>query len=415
MTALLLGSLAIPAAAQSSGISGVITNKTTNKPAAGEEVSLLALTQGMEEVATVKTDGAGHYRFDKVDGGMHLVRVEHQKASYYASVPAGTSKVDLGVYDVAAKLSGITTKAQMLRIETDQQQLHVVQSYIVANDSVPARTEFGAEGYSIYIPADAKIDASEATGPGGMAISSAPEAAGDKGHYTFAFPLRPGETRFEVSYHLPYSGSFSFGARDSLATANLAIAVAHGITFKPGKDAGFQPLNDEADAQGFLMRDLKPLQMVAFSVSGSGSFPRQAQEQEQGQAAGPADGTTAAATPVDNRPGMGLGPPSGDPGPMDKYKWWILGVLAFVLVGVAGVMLRPRTGAGPTLPTLPAVAATGAPVTKGSVLDVLRDELFTLETERLRGKVTEADYTARKAALGLVLQHALERQVGSQS
>ena len=33
-----------------------------------------------------------------------------------------------------------------------------------------------------------------------------PRAAARKGRFAFAFPLRPGQTEFQISYHLPYNG-----------------------------------------------------------------------------------------------------------------------------------------------------------------------------------------------------------------
>ena len=44
-------------------------------------------------------------------------------------------------------------------------------------------------------------------------------------------------------------------------------------------------------------------------------------------------------------------------------------------------------------------------------LQALRDEMFTLETDRLEGRVTEAEYTQLKAAFDLVLRRALARTV----
>jgi hypothetical protein len=107
---------------------------------------------------------------------------------------------------------------------------------------------------------------------------------------------------------------------------------------------------------------------------------------------------------------MGLGAPSGDPGVMGKYRWWIVGGMGLVLAAVAGVMLRPRKIAAEARVMPTALAAAGS----GNALEALKEELFALETDRLRGKVTETDYAAMKAAVGLVLQHALKRQAGSQ-
>jgi hypothetical protein len=44
------------------------------------------------------------------------------------------------------------------------------------------------------------------------------------------------------------------------------------------------------------------------------------------------------------------------------------------------------------------------------LLAALKEELFTLETERLEGKLSESEYAEQKAALETVLRRALSRQ-----
>ena len=49
------------AAAQN--ITGTVTNGTTGKPAAGDEVTLLSLSQGMQEIGSTKSDAQGRFSF----------------------------------------------------------------------------------------------------------------------------------------------------------------------------------------------------------------------------------------------------------------------------------------------------------------------------------------------------------------
>ena len=71
-------------------ITGVVTNKTTNKPAAGDDVCLIRLAQGMQEAARTKTDRGGTSSWDSCgDNGIHLVRVTHDKANYFRPAPPG--------------------------------------------------------------------------------------------------------------------------------------------------------------------------------------------------------------------------------------------------------------------------------------------------------------------------------------
>jgi len=43
------------------------------------------------------------------------------------------------------------------------------------------------------------------------------------------------------------------------------------------------------------------------------------------------------------------------------------------------------------------------------LMQVLKEELFSLETDRLQGHVSEADYANSKAAIELILKRALQR------
>jgi 5-hydroxyisourate hydrolase-like protein (transthyretin family) len=91
-------------------ITGVVTNRTNDKAASGDDVVLLKLAQGMQELARAKTDSKGRYTI-KVPadeaGALHLVRVSHDGANYFTAVPAGTTKADVDVYTAAAEVDGI--------------------------------------------------------------------------------------------------------------------------------------------------------------------------------------------------------------------------------------------------------------------------------------------------------------------
>jgi hypothetical protein len=64
--------------------------------------------------------------------------------------------------------------------------------------------------------------------------------------------------------------------------------------------------------------------------------------------------------------------------------------------------------------SLPVVAQTAAGQQtlagqQAQLLQVLKEELFGLETDRLQGHVSETDYLESKAAIELVLRRALQR------
>lgn len=435
--------LVIPFAAPSAlaaTISGTVTNGTNNKPSAGDDVILVSLQQRMQETARTRTDAHGRYSINAPDQGMHLIRVDHEKASYFQPAPPNTSTVDITVFDVAAAIPGITTEANVIRVETDPQGLHVTQSYFVKNDSKPPRTQFSSRSYEIYLPPDAKIEGAAAMGPGGMPVASSPAPLGEKGHYAYLFPLRPGETQFQVTYSLPYSGSAKFTPKLAGSADNVVVMVPKSMTFTPDPSTPYQTINDDINAQTFVAKNVSPTQALGFSVSGSGALPRDV------QTASAANGQPGAAPAADNRPGGGLGNPIDTPDPLNKYKWWILsGVGLLLVIGAAFFLRRPaqQADADTRFASLnqpadqPAAAeqyaapltwtqgapppATVAPIPAPrpaepepedhtrSLLNSLKEELFALEADRARGNVGEVEYAAHKQALEAIIRRALNR------
>ena len=71
-------------------LTGTVTNATTGKPAAGDEVALLSLTGGMQETSSVRTDAQGKFTLDEPDEQVeHLIRVNHDGAFYFQGSSGG--------------------------------------------------------------------------------------------------------------------------------------------------------------------------------------------------------------------------------------------------------------------------------------------------------------------------------------
>src|SRR5580765_8316385 len=111
-------------------ISGTVINGTTNKPSSGDEVALLSLATGMDEVAKTTTDKQGHYTLNVPDDStQHLVRVTRQSVSYFKSAPPGTATADITVYDAATQLNSVATEARVLTLSASGGSLEVGDRY----------------------------------------------------------------------------------------------------------------------------------------------------------------------------------------------------------------------------------------------------------------------------------------------
>ena len=105
------------------------------------------------------------------------------------------------------KIDGIEVVADIVRLQVEQGQLVVVREFGVQNTSKPPRTQMNERNLEFYIPDGAQIipDSATATTENGNPLKTAPVPEGEKNRYAFIFPLRPGLTRFEVAYQLPYT------------------------------------------------------------------------------------------------------------------------------------------------------------------------------------------------------------------
>lgn len=438
--AVVLFSLAVLAHAAT--ITGAVTNKTTSKPAVGDKVELVDVQAGMSVAATAKTDSSGRFSLNKPGSGPYLVRVIHQGSPYFVAAPEGSASADVPVYDAAPSVGGVSIEADVIEVEAENGQVHVTERYFVHNTSSPPRTQYNpAHGFEIVLPADAVIDGTAARRPTGLPTSTQLKAASEKNHFQFDFPIQPDEgdkdTLFQVGYHVPYSsGSFTFRPQELLPAENVAFLLPKSIAFK---GPGFQSVQQDPGIQTLLAKNVQPGQELTATISGTGSMPREAQGQQTSDAG--AQGSQDTSTPGNN-PGGGIGQPIGTPDPLTKYKWWILLGMFLGLSAVAGFLLRrPAAAAAPGInvavpipnpaPKARRTAAPAAPVAapaysappaaapaysaspashNATLLTVLKEEMFAIESEKLSGALSPNDYKEQKSALETVLKRALKKQ-----
>jgi hypothetical protein len=419
---LALSLLLTGAFAHAASVSGTVTDKTTGKPAAGDAVVLVDVQAGMGEVAHATTDASGHYTLNTPGSGPYLIRVTHQGAGYFIAAPQGGGPGDIPVYDVAAKVQGVFIEADVLEAEADNGQLKINERYFVHNTGTPPTTQWSQKSFEIVLPPDATVTDTGAQRPSGLPTSIKMDPDGPKGHYSFNFPIQPDEgekdTLFQISYTLPYSsGKYAFKSSVSLPADNFAILMPKSMTFVAGAGADFKTVNEDPGVQTFLLKNAVPGKTIEFTISGTGSIPR---EQQNSGATQPGDNSSQAGAPTSG-PGGGIGTPINTPDPLTKYKWWILGGLALLLVAAAAFLLR-KPGVAPVQvyapgegqPGVAASATSSAAATATSrstaLLQVLKDELFAIESERINGTLSQADYAEQKAALEIVLKRALSKR-----
>lgn len=411
-------------------ITGTVTNATNNKPSAGDSVTLIDVQAGMSEAAHAATDAHGRYSLESPGMGAYLVRVNHQGGAYFIAAPPGGAPGNVTVYDVAPKVDGVAIDADMLLVEAAGGMLRVQERYLVRNTSLPPKAQFSNNTFEITLPSGAELDGASATRPGGLATNTRLVPLGQAGHYTFNIPIQPDqgekETMFEVQYHLAYNGKYTFTPHLQMPADNLVVYVPKSMSFSGAQGASFQSAQQDPRVQTFVAKSVSPGQAIAFAVSGEGQMPRDAQSAGMQQGGAMMAGGAAVA------PGGGIGAPIDTPDPLTKYKWWILAFMTLLLIAGAGYLLRNRGAeaiaaaasqpyqAAESRPLLsffrlsaPAAAMPAAPMptragNQSMLLNIIKDELFAIESEKLSGVLPESEYEEVKAGLQAVLKRALK-------
>jgi len=395
---LLLGTLA----AGASGITGTVRNGTTNEPSSGDDVILLKLVGGMVEESRTKSGRAGNFTLPVEDSSTpHVVRVVHQKVTYHAIAPPGTQSVgEVAVYEAAPKVEGIAGSDDVMIIQSDGGTLHVTEMFALHNGSTPPHTLMGDKTFEIFLPASAELDSSMAAGPGGMPVNSAPVPLADRGHYGFVFPLRPGETQFQIEYHLPYSGAADFTPRVTVPMEMLAVMLPKSIQFSAAHPENYTH-KDKNDVIVQVAKNVAPGAVTAFHISGKGTLPPDALKNLSGDDTSASEAAGAQAP----RPGGGMAVPEGTPDPMQNYRLWFLAGFVLLLGGGAFWITTRQSATTPT-----PVTASLPGNRSNMLLEALKEELFQLESERLQQKLSAEEYEKAKTALDATLARAMRRE-----
>lgn len=441
LSSVLLGVLALclTLSASAQTLTGTVKNSTTGKPAAGDDVVLITLGQGMEEAGRTKADSKGNFSFKLNDQGPHLIRAIHQGVTYHRMAPPGTTSVEVEVYDVGKQVEGVEVVADVMRLQAGQGQLNIQRIFAVQNTSKPPRTQMNERNLEFLVPEGAKIIRGSAVTQGGNPLNSNPVPEDDKKtRYSFVFPLRPGNTQFEVEYELPYDGKANVDPKSLYSLQHFVAIVPKGMQFSAASDANFKQMNDpqQPDANVQVASTAQAGQHLSFQISGEGTLG-----DRQESAGAPSEPGGGGAQQGD-RPGGGLGPPIDAPDPLQKYRWWILAGFAAALI-VGGIFVASRQQAAqraaragglsqmedaedfevpaPPRPARQSAAkarpapveqpvATPAPRNSSKLLEGLKDELFELEIEHKQGRISQQEYEKTKAALDQTLERALKRE-----
>ena len=420
-------------------ITGVVRNKTSGQPAAGNEVLLFRLIEpnsiqpslpAMQEEARTHTDAQGSFTLDvRYPNQSHVVRIVHQGVNYEQRLSTSET-VSIDVFDAVSKLQGLAGSIEIIRIGAQGDHLHVSDMIEIRNDSRPPLTQAGAATFETYLPAHAKLDSVLASGPGKIAslISAMPVSA-KPGLYRVSFPLQPGATKFAFNYDVPYVGYATFHTRNMYPLQQFAVMIPSTMKFT-SHSAAFQILRTGNDRYQVEAANLvRAGEGPEFEISGIGPLPAlRVQSQSpphppvsmqslpapvpvpvpltavdsQSQTP-PTNGSDAAASRI-----LAQRSPT-----LSQEKWWVMFIGIVMLGACAALFWRgQRLSLDERLKAMhvSAVQTSDQPVNRAaSMLEALTGELRQLEIDRSVGTITGEEYASARQALEGTVKRALAR------
>ncbi len=305
-------------------IDGVVVNGTSNKPEPNVTVTLVKPSQGgMKTLGTTTTDAAGKFVFttDQPGGGPQLLQANYKGVNYNKlmtpNVP--TSNVQLSVFESTDSPAVARVAQNMLILEPNTSQVAVSQTIVVQNDSKTTYNNEHLGSLRFYLPAAANGQVRvSAQGPGGIPLPRPAEKTKETDTYQVNFPIKPGESQFEVSYVLVAGSPLTFHGRvvniKGMTAGPLRLIAPAGVTLT-GNDV--QALGTEPKTQATIY-NVVAHDLFSVDVAGVGSL------HPTDDSAGPSDGESPPVT-------------EGKP-PIYAQMPWLL-TLALSILGIGLVYL----------------------------------------------------------------------------
>lgn len=228
-------SLLILTAIAHAAVDGTVINRTTGKPQPNATVTLYSLggSGGMKPLKTVNSDAQGAFRIDAEVSGPHLLQTIHAAVLYNEVLTPGakTSGLELGVYDSAPKVDSAKVTQHMVILEPLGNMLHVNETVMFQNTGNITYNDPSNGTLRVFVPEGIKGDPRmTVTAPQGMPIERNPAKTTTPNVYKIDYPVKPGETRFDLSYVMPLPAPPVFSSRILHTGGHVRLVAPQGVT-----------------------------------------------------------------------------------------------------------------------------------------------------------------------------------------
>jgi hypothetical protein len=306
-------------------VDGTVINQTTGKPAANTIISMVQPGQGgMQTLASTKTDAQGAFRFDKTPDGAMLLQTLFAGVLYNKVLMPGTpmSGLEVAVFDSSSKPDVAKVVQHFIVLQPSATEMTVSEGILYQGDAKLTFNDAANGTLHFYLPPEAKGEVSVTiNAPGGMPIQRPAEKTSQPNVYKVSYPIKPGETRFDLNYIVPLTKPLIFAGKILHKEGSSALVIPNGVTIKGGDDLELSGQEPKTQASIYHIKGGS----FKVEVEGTGSL-RQAE---------------AAAAPDEDNGAPGI--EQVKPRIYDRL-YWILG-MAFGILGLGSFLLYRNAAA----------------------------------------------------------------------
>ena len=233
---LLLASLAHAA------VDGAVINGTTGKPQPAATVTLFQTTQqGPQNLGSIKSDAQGKFTFPQDvqpgrGGGPLLVQAVYAGVQYNLIIAPGSpmSGVSIPVYEATKSPGEAKIDRHFFVLEPSPDgTIQVSEGFLYQNNGKTTWNDPDRGTLQFELPpaARGKVEVN-VVAPGGLPIRRAPDALGKPNQYKLDFPIKPGETRVDLSWNMPFRSPGNFEDHVLSKAGLIQLVAPPGVDIK---------------------------------------------------------------------------------------------------------------------------------------------------------------------------------------
>jgi hypothetical protein len=228
----------------------------------------------MKALASTKTDANGMFKIDKdIPPGPAIVQVLYEGATYNSVITPGspTSGLSIVVNDTTTDPASAKVAQHMILLEPSADHLNVNETFLITNETTKTYNNSDKGSAQVFLPREANATAEVTiSAPGGMPIRRPVEATSQAGIFKVNYPVKPGETRFEVRYTVPKTDTFSTKTASSDALLRLVTPGPVTLESPDIEDLGQEP-QTQAHIYNVKAKEFTAKIIGTGSLSGAGA------------------------------------------------------------------------------------------------------------------------------------------------